>query len=777
VADIFISYSSNDREMALQLAGALETEGWRVWWDRTMLPGTEFDETIEQELEAARIAIVLWSESAVSSRWVNAEAREALDAGKLVPVFLSNVKVRLVFRSVQGADFSTWNGRPDDKSFRQLVDALSVKLGPPPGKSEGTPVARGCEPKEEDDSERTQVGEKVAELHRRLLDSASLSDLQSVLYGVDYVLEQHAQHPDARALRERVRNAIRAEEKRLGPRAASRGIPIFKWAAALGVVTIAAVMVVPQLRERFASVVPAVGIASVTVPNIIGLDLEDARSNLLRAGLVIGTVKREASDAVNEGRVIAQMPQAGARVEKEAGLSLVVSSGPPRATVPRLEDLNLSEAQAKLAAVGLKLGKVSEYFRKGMMAGAVISQDPAEGQEARIDSRVHLLVAASGVEVPNVVGETEEQASKLLARAGLRAVAKAISGQDGNLASGRVARQSPAAGEEVALDTVVTLYLNDGLRGDAETIRKAQLALAELGYQPGPADGWLGEQTRQAIKTFQSETGLGVDGNAGPELITSLERAKRGPRRVLRDKLENGFPGPQMVVIPAGEFMMGSSKDDWGPIGDEGPKHKVRMDRAFAIGKYEVMYEEYDQCVAAGACREIGDQEWGRGKRPVVNVTKMDTDNFVTWLSEQTGKRYRLPTEAEWEYAARAGTDSDYWWGKYNEVGTNWANCLSCGSEWDGKKTAPAGSFPPNPWGLHDTAGNVWEWTCSAYVDPYAGAEKTCTREKTAGVLRGGAWFSEPHELRSANRFYTDRTGKPYTQTLKGVGFRVVREL
>lgn len=138
MADIFISYASEDRERARKLAVALEAQGWSVWWDRTMLPGTEFDQVIEQELDASSSVVVLWSEISVASRWVKAEAREGLDQNKLVPVFLGNTRVPLVFRGVQGADLAGWLGEPESPAFRQLVEAVSNKIGHPPiGKIEG----------------------------------------------------------------------------------------------------------------------------------------------------------------------------------------------------------------------------------------------------------------------------------------------------------------------------------------------------------------------------------------------------------------------------------------------------------------------------------------------------------------------------------------------------------------------------------------------------------------------------------------------------------------
>jgi len=155
----------------------------------------------------------------------------------------------------------------------------------------------------------------------------------------------------------------------------------------------------------------------------------------------------------------------------------------------------------------------------------------------------------------------------------------------------------------------------------------------------------------------------------------------------------------------------------------------------------------------------------GRGRQPVTDVSWHDATAYAQWLSEQTGHQYRLPTEAEWEYAARAGTETKYWWG--NEIGSNNANCDGCDDSY--QYTAPVGSFAANPFGLFDTAGNVWEWTCSEYQNQYAGKEQQCAQGGRL-VLRGGSLGNEPRGVRAANR------GR-YADDDRGVivGFRLAR--
>ena len=169
------------------------------------------------------------------------------------------------------------------------------------------------------------------------------------------------------------------------------------------------------------------------------------------------------------------------------------------------------------------------------------------------------------------------------------------------------------------------------------------------------------------------------------------------------------------------------------------------------------------------------DYGWGRGGHPVIDVSWEDARAYAEWLSAETGERYRLPSEAEWEYAARAGTTTAYSWG--NDIGQNRANCDGCGSRWDDEQTVPAGSFAANAWGLHDMHGNVWEWVEDCWHDSYARAPadgSTWTRGGDCGrrVVRSGSWNNAPGYLRSADRL-RDGVGNRYDD----VGFRLARTL
>lgn len=228
---------------------------------------------------------------------------------------------------------------------------------------------------------------------------------------------------------------------------------------------------------------------------------------------------------------------------------------------------------------------------------------------------------------------------------------------------------------------------------------------------------------------------------------------------------------PEMAVIPPGSFVMGSN----GRHKYERPAHEVTIAKPFALGVYEVTFDEWQACFDDGGCTRIpDDHKWGRGRRPVMNINWYETQPFVKWLSKKTGHTYRLPSEAEWEYAARAGSTTNYWWGDW--VGENLANCRDCKSQWSKKGSAPVGSFAANPFGLYDVHGNEWEWMDDCWFPTYEGAptdgsarfEENCQYR----TMRSGSWYYFSKNVRSAWRFRNDARVKSY-----GIGMRVLREM
>ncbi len=233
--------------------------------------------------------------------------------------------------------------------------------------------------------------------------------------------------------------------------------------------------------------------------------------------------------------------------------------------------------------------------------------------------------------------------------------------------------------------------------------------------------------------------------------------------------------GPEMISIAAGSFIMGN-KDDSTSM----PMHKVFIPNPFAISKYEITFEDYEIFAQATKRSIPDDNGWGRGNRPVINVSYFDAKAYTQWLSETTGKKYRLPTESEWEYVARAKTNTLFWWGNDARDASGRANCRrGCSSKFSGlfgSKTAPVGTYPANAFGVYDTAGNVEEWIEDCYADNYSkhpvNGQAFQTKNCEARVVRGGSAKGDLEEIASHARDY--HRPEIYNQHL---GFRVVMEL
>ncbi len=235
---------------------------------------------------------------------------------------------------------------------------------------------------------------------------------------------------------------------------------------------------------------------------------------------------------------------------------------------------------------------------------------------------------------------------------------------------------------------------------------------------------------------------------------------------ILRD-CDDGCP--EMVVIPAGTSLIGSPADEEGRSANEGPRHSVTFAAPFAVGRYEVTFAEYDACVAAGGCsHKPADKSWGRGRRPAVDVSWHDAQQYVAWLSTKTQQRYHLLSESEWEYAARAGTTTP--WNTGSAIVTDDANFLDTF-----KQTVPVGGFPANAFGLYDMHGNVFEWVSDCIEVGYFGAPadgRAVNRPGCDRVLRGGSHLDQPVRIRSAYR-----VSQPTYGRFGNAGFRVARSL
>ena len=233
--------------------------------------------------------------------------------------------------------------------------------------------------------------------------------------------------------------------------------------------------------------------------------------------------------------------------------------------------------------------------------------------------------------------------------------------------------------------------------------------------------------------------------------------AVTGPpaRTTTKDGIFQDCPScPQMVEVPLGSFQMGSRGED--PT--EQPPHEVAIKRRFAIGVLEVTYGEWMACVKTQGCKYAPELPSATDRSPMRDVSWSDAVQYTEWLKKTTHQPYRLPTEAEWEYAARANSLTRYWWG--NEPGMGHANCKGCGGDWNREAPAQTASFPPNSFGIYDMNGSIWEWVSDCWHGSYKGAPNDGSSWESPGcqqrVLRGGSWRDDPRLVRSSSRFYYD---------------------
>ena len=385
----------------------------------------------------------------------------------------------------------------------------------------------------------------------------------------------------------------------------------------------------------------------------------------------------------------------------------------------------------------------------------------------------------------------------------------ALSNED-NLETAPVDQHRHKASESDPLSMEVAIGLRPFYR------KAVQEALNTLGFDPRGIDGVFGTNTRHAIARWQESREIEPTGYLTPkqhgQLLAEAEQRLAGfevpnspsaqtsqVQQVVGSFKETANPStsfkdclqcPEMVVVPAGSFFMGSHESEPGSQPNERPLHKVNL-RSFAIGKYEVTFAEWDACVAAGGCNyKPNDLGWGRGYQPVVLVSWLDAQRYADWLSRETGEMYRLPSEAEWEFAARAFPTSRgsnppaYAFGdSITKEQANFGNHVG--------KPIEVGSYQANDWGIHDMQGNVWEWVEDALHDSYRGAPTdgrswivdgrsgrswynpiSWFGDKSQHVLRGSSWNDDSRKLRTAVRI-----GRKLGLRNKYIGFRVARAM
>ena len=384
---------------------------------------------------------------------------------------------------------------------------------------------------------------------------------------------------------------------------------------------------------------------------------------------------------------------------------------------------------------------------------------------------------------------------------------------DGEVLKSIVAEVTEKHNEIPALQELLNLIEREIEKLPAQTAgKKAQTQKKRLINDLFPAaelagkdKAWLKARLEEALKA-QNRSSPRASSHRTSKQVAGSSDARSGKRRVLlvvvaivavsvvglwfsigpepgetfRDPLADGGEGPLMVVLPAGRFSMGCS--DCSNFLQ--PVHDVTLPNNFAMAVYEVSFAEYDRYVQVTGVRRPGDEGWGRGYRPVINVDWEEARAYARWLSEQTGRSYRLPTEAEWEYAARAGTTTEYSWGnRASHEQANYGTDECCSGLVQGSDrweyTAPVGSFPANGFGLYDMHGNVFEWTQDCWHQSYDGAPTNGQAWEGANggdcdvrVARGGSWSHGPLSVRPATRAFTSVSNRHFVG-----GFRLVQDL
>jgi formylglycine-generating enzyme required for sulfatase activity len=352
-----------------------------------------------------------------------------------------------------------------------------------------------------------------------------------------------------------------------------------------------------------------------------------------------------------------------------------------------------------------------------------------------------------------------------------------------NLAVLPRAEPAPLSAEMAAImgdyETIRTSNIRRGPSADTErvttvrqgtTLRVVGLSEGRTWYQVETPEGQRGYIYGQLIRpkpepqpavTPQAEPTPRVEQAAAP--VTRIAPGEPGA-------LKDCDSCPELVEIPAGSFAMGSDGGHW----SERPVHRVTLARPFALGRYEVTVGQWQACIDAGACAAMPSMQNVTESSPVHNVNWNEVQTYLQWLSRETGHTYRLPSEAEWEYAARGGTKTRYWWGEV--AGTRNANCEDCGGSWDRKTPAQIGTFAANPFGLHDMNGGVMEWLADCWTQDYDGAPQDGSAKLSGDcsqrVLRGGSWRNDQTYATVSSRLSYDAAVRYYTN-----GFRVARDL
>lgn len=396
------------------------------------------------------------------------------------------------------------------------------------------------------------------------------------------------------------------------------------------------------------------------------------------------------------------------------------------------------------------------------------TQTDAEAVIARIEKEAEHKIARltrDNEELQSRLKQQSDKADALAARD--KETTKALAKLEKDFAQSEKRREKLEIAIEKAKD-IPSLRTAGAATAGGGRVLMAIAAAVLIAAAAGGAWWYAGDTAPESAASAQAPVSAAGDGVTKTPPAVAAAPAP-GPIGTLRDRFGDGSNGPIMIDLPAGSFTMGASGVS--QYFDERPQHPVSVPR-FAISKYEVTFNDYDRFAEATGRRRPGDGGRGRGNRPVANISWQDATAYAEWLSKQTGHRYRLPTEAEWEYAARAGSTTFFWWN--SDVKPVPANCFDCGGDWDRDGAFAVGKYAANAFGLHDTASNVEEWVQDCYHDSYEGAPTDGSARTAPGcqerVTRGGSFLTTVNDLRSSKRSHY-----PADTRDNRIGFRLAR--
>lgn len=525
------------------------------------------------------------------------------------------------------------------------------------------------------------------------------------------------------------------------------------------------------------SFVVSLGAEPGTVPNVVGMTQAAASTAITGEGLVVGTVTQAYSETVPSGRVISQNPVAGTIVSLGSAVALVVSQGREPGTVPNVVGLPQASAQTIIVASRLTVGAVTNAYSETVPSGSVISQNPTAGTVVPAGSAVSMVVSL-GPEpgtVPNIVGMTRSSAESAITAAGLT-VGTVTEAYSDTVAVGRVISQDPTAGSLVASGSAVAFVVSLGpepvtvpdVVGMSQSAAESAITTAGL---------TVGDVTTGSSDTVPAGDVISQDPAAGTQQLpgTAIDLlVSSGPDNQETVELPGGI-SLLLMWIPDGSFQMGRYSGEQSSSVTEDPQHTVTFADGFWMSACEITKEQWTAV--------MGTTPWDgelyvldEADSPAVYVSWTDAQAFVAALNTLTGETYRLPSEAEWEYACRAGTSTRFYWGDdptYTDIDDY--------AWWDGNAYGAGRYYAhivglklPNVWGLYDMSGNVMEWCQDWWHDDYTGAPTDGSAWLSGGdtyrIARGGHWHVAASSCRSASR----TAGNP-TDKLSRIGFRVCK--